>query len=78
MRLAQRAVAGVDKQIGQLAAADDAKVVMRAAAPDLVELTLKAALSATAKFAVVTLAGRSEAPALPIVRGLMQELLRDG
>jgi DNA-binding transcriptional LysR family regulator len=53
-------------------------IAIRAAAPDLVELTLKPALNATAKFAVVTLAGRSEAPALPVVRGLMQELLRDG
>jgi hypothetical protein len=43
----------------------------------LVEPTMKPPLNATARFAVVTLAGRSEAPALTIVRGLMQELLRD-
>jgi DNA-binding transcriptional LysR family regulator len=57
---------------------DTVLIAIRAAAPDLVELTLKPALNATAKFAVVTLASRSEAPALAIVRGLMQELLRDG
>ncbi len=52
-------------------------IAIRAAGPDLVELALKPALNATARFAIVTLAGRSEAPALPIVRRLMQELLRD-
>jgi DNA-binding transcriptional LysR family regulator len=57
---------------------DTVLIAIRAAAPDLVELNLKPPLNATAKFAVVTLAGRSEAPALAIVRGLMQELLRDG
>ena len=50
---------------------------IRAAGPDLVELKLKPALRATARFAIVTLAGRSEAPALPLVRQLMAELLRD-
>jgi DNA-binding transcriptional LysR family regulator len=48
-----------------------------AAGPDLVELTLKPALNASARFSIVTLAGRSEAPALPIVRRLMKTLLRD-
>jgi DNA-binding transcriptional LysR family regulator len=57
---------------------DTVLMAIRAAAPDLVELTLNPPLNATAKFAVVTLAGRSEAPALAIVRGLMQELLQDG
>ena len=52
-------------------------IAIRAAGPDLVELALKPALNATARFAIVTLAGRSEAPALPIVRRLLQELLRD-
>jgi hypothetical protein len=42
-----------------------------------VELTLKPALNATARFALVALAGRSEAPALPLVRRLMMERLRD-
>ncbi len=52
-------------------------IAVRAAGPDLRELTLSPALNATARFAMVTLAGRSEAPTLPIVRRLMQELLRD-
>ena len=47
------------------------------AGANLAELTLTPALDATARFAVVTLAGRGEAPALPIVRRLVQELLRD-
>ena len=56
---------------------DAVLIAIRAAGPDLVELALKPALDATARFAMVTLAGRSEAPALAIVRRLMQELLRD-
>jgi hypothetical protein len=38
---------------------------------------MKPAMNATARFAMVTLAGRTEAPALPIVRQLMAQLLRD-
>ncbi len=56
---------------------DTVLIAIRAAGPDLVELTLKPAMNTTARFALVTLAGRSEAPALTIVRRLMQELLRD-
>ena len=56
---------------------DAVLIAIRAAGPDLAELVMKPALNATARFAIVTLAGRSEAPALPIVRRLMQELLRD-
>ena len=56
---------------------DTVLIAIRAAGSDLVELTMKPALNATARFAIVTLAGRSEAPALPIVRRLMQDLLRD-
>ena len=56
---------------------DTVLIAVRAAGADLVELTMKPALDATARFAVVTLAGRSEAPALPIVRKLMHDLLRD-
>ena len=41
------------------------------------ELAMTPAMNATARFALVTLAGRTEAPALPIVRRLMTELLRD-
>ena len=56
---------------------DAVLIAIRAAGPDLVELAMKPALNATARFAMVTLAGRSEAPALTIVRRLMQDLLRD-
>ena len=56
---------------------DAVLIAIRAAGPDLVELTMKPALDATARFAIVTLAGRSEAPAMPIMRRLVQELLRD-
>jgi DNA-binding transcriptional LysR family regulator len=56
---------------------DAVLIAIRAAGPDLAELVMKPALNATARFSIVTLAGRSEAPALAIVRHLMQELLRD-
>lgn len=56
---------------------DTVLIAIRAAGPDLVELALKPALNASARFAFVTLAGRSESPALPIVRRLMHDLLRD-
>jgi DNA-binding transcriptional LysR family regulator len=60
----------------ELARRSDAVLIaIRAAGPDLAELAMKPALNATARFAVVTLAGRSEAPALTIVRRLVQELL---
>jgi DNA-binding transcriptional LysR family regulator len=56
---------------------DTVLIAVRAAGPDLRELTMSPALHATARFAMVTLAGRSESPALPIVRRLMKEQLRD-
>jgi DNA-binding transcriptional LysR family regulator len=56
---------------------DTVLIAIRASGTDLVELAMKPPLNATARFALVTLAGRSEAPALPIVRRLMRELLRD-
>jgi hypothetical protein len=56
---------------------DAVLIAIRAADPGLVELAMKPPLNASARFALVTLAGRSEAPALPIVRRLMQELPRD-
>jgi DNA-binding transcriptional LysR family regulator len=56
---------------------DTVLIAVRAAGPDLVELPMKPAMNATARFAMVTLAGRTEAPALPIVRQLMAQLLRD-
>ena len=56
---------------------DAVLIAIRAAAPDLAELVLKPALNATARFGIVTLAGRAEAPALPIVRKLMEQAMRD-
>lgn len=52
-------------------------IAIRAAAPDLVELPLQPAMNATARFGIVTLARRAEPPALPIVRKLITELMRD-
>ena len=43
----------------------------------LVELVLKPAVTMTARFGIVTLAGRAEAPALPIVRKLVEKLMHD-
>lgn len=56
---------------------DTVLIAIRAAAPDLVELTMRPALNSTARFAFVTLAGRSEAPAMPLMRRLIKDLLRD-
>jgi DNA-binding transcriptional LysR family regulator len=56
---------------------DAVLLTIRAAGPDLAELTLKPALAATARLAIVTLAGRSEAPALALVREHVEALLRD-
>lgn len=56
---------------------DTVLIAIRAAGTDLVELVMKPALDTTARFSIVTLAGRSEAPALPIVRRMVRELLRD-
>lgn len=52
-------------------------LAIRAAAPALVEVPVKPALNATARFGLVTLAGRTEAPALRVVRELMTALLHD-
>jgi hypothetical protein len=52
-------------------------VAIRQAAPKLVELRLRPALQATARFGLVTLAERSEHPALAVVRRVMHERLRD-
>jgi DNA-binding transcriptional LysR family regulator len=62
----------------ELARTSDAVLLaIRAAAPDLVELNLAPALDATARFGLVTLARRTEAPALALVRQLMRQRLRD-
>ena len=49
---------------------------VRAAAPQLAEIVLTPKLMASARFGLVTLARRSEAPALPAARQVMQRLLR--
>jgi len=56
---------------------DAVLIAIRAAARDLVELTLKPAMNATARFGIVTLARRAEPAALAIVRKLLAELMRD-
>ncbi|HMM85323.1 LysR family transcriptional regulator [Azohydromonas sp.] len=57
---------------------DAVLLAIRAAAPELVELELRPALDATARFGLVTLVRRTEAPGLAFVRTLMARLLRDG
>lgn len=52
---------------------DAVLLAIRAAAPDLVELALDPPLAATARFGLVTLARRTEAPALSVVRELMAQ-----
>jgi DNA-binding transcriptional LysR family regulator len=60
----------------ELARTSDAVLLaVRAAAPDLVELKLHPALEATARFGLVTLARRTEPPALELVRELMRQRL---
>ena len=56
---------------------DAVLLAIRAAAPELVELNTVPALDATARFGLVTLTRRTEAPALSMVRTLMQRLLQD-
>jgi DNA-binding transcriptional LysR family regulator len=68
------------EDIGSLAAvalkSDAVLLAVQAAAPKLVEVPLMPALRASARFGLVSCAGRAEAPALPIVRQLVKELLR--
>ena len=54
---------------------DAVLLAVRAAAPDLVELKLAPPLDASARFGLVTLARRTESPALELVRQLMRERL---
>ncbi len=56
---------------------DAVLLAVRAAAPDLVEVVLRPAMNATARFGIVTLARRAEPPTLPIVRRLITELMHD-
>jgi DNA-binding transcriptional LysR family regulator len=56
---------------------DAVLLAIRAAAPTLVELAMRPALDSTARLGLVTLARRSEAPLLRLVRELMMDRLRD-
>ncbi len=56
---------------------DTVLLAIRAAAPDLVELALRPALAAKARFGLVTLRRRSEPPGLAAVRALMARSLKD-
>jgi hypothetical protein len=56
---------------------DAVLLAIRAAAPELMELDMRPALVATARFGLVTLARRSEAPGLADLRALMAQCLAD-
>jgi DNA-binding transcriptional LysR family regulator len=58
-------------------ASDAVLLAVRAVAPGLVELPVRPAIATGAHFGLITLAGRSEAPALPLLRALVAERLRD-
>jgi hypothetical protein len=63
--------------LASVAEVTDAVVLTtRAAAPALVELELQPPLEANARFALVTLAGRSEPPLLPLLKGLIARWLK--
>lgn len=56
---------------------DTVLLAIRGAAPELTELRMRPALQATARFGLVTLAGRTEHPALSVVRRVMETRLQD-
>jgi DNA-binding transcriptional LysR family regulator len=56
---------------------DAVLLAIRAAAPDLVELKMTPPIDRVARFGLVTLRRRTEAPGLSIVRELMRELMHD-
>lgn len=56
---------------------DAVLIAIRAAGPDLVELPMRPALEASARFGLVTLAGREPVPGLDAVRVLMRQALVD-
>lgn len=56
---------------------DTVLIAIRAAGPELVELALQPPLRFNARFGLVTLAARTQAPGLAIVRELMRNLLHD-
>ena len=57
---------------------DAVLLAIRAAAPELVELTLQPALAAMARFGLVTLRRRTLPPGLAVVQALMAQYLTDG
>lgn len=59
------------------ASSDAVLIAIRAAGPDLVELPMRPALEASARFGLVTLAGREPVPGLDAVRALMRQALAD-
>jgi hypothetical protein len=66
------------RSLADLARDSDAILLaLRAGAPDLSELPLVPALNTRARFGVVTLAGRAEVSAMPLIRQLVGRLLRD-
>lgn len=56
---------------------DTVLLAIRAAAPGLAEIAVTPALALNGRFGIVTLRGRSDAPALPIARQLVHDLMRD-
>lgn len=56
---------------------DAVLIAVRGAAPELAELEVQPPIGASARFGLVTLAGRSPAPALTLLRTLARECLRD-
>jgi hypothetical protein len=54
---------------------DTVLLAVRAIAPDLAELPMDPPMRNTARFGLVTLRQRSEAPALKILRALMGDLM---
>jgi DNA-binding transcriptional LysR family regulator len=56
---------------------DAIMLAVRACAPDLHELSLRPALNISARFALVTLPGRSEPPLLQVLRTLLRRTLHD-
>ena len=56
---------------------DAVVLTIRASAPNLVVLPVSPPLNATARFGLVTMAARTEAPLLDKVRALMQDILKD-
>lgn len=67
----------ISSLVDVVAHSDAVLLAVRAAAPELVELALTPALDTHARFGLVTLAGRAEAPALGILRGVMTRLMHD-